>query len=112
MARKHAEKVAANAEHATGCCGEDCCGSGAGCCGPSLSGCCKVEAVVAVDARGQMVLPKELRDRAGIRADDKLAVVAWEKDGAVCCLSLLKADDLAGAVRSALGPMIHELVRP
>ena len=57
--------------------------------------CCRVESLVSIDERGQMVLPKELRDRAGIKAGDKLAVISWEKDGAICCLSLLKAEQLA-----------------
>ena len=51
------------------------------CCGPtceSMSG-CKVEAVISVDERGQMVLPKEMRAKAGIRAGDKLALVSWER---------------------------------
>jgi AbrB family looped-hinge helix DNA binding protein len=84
------------------------------------SGCCdipatpklqswKVEALVSVDERGQMVLPKELRDRAGIKPGDKLAIVSWEKDGTVCCMSLVKADALAGIVRDMLGPMVKEL---
>jgi len=30
---------------------------------------------------GQMVLPKDLRDRAGIKGGDKLAVIGWEKEG-------------------------------
>jgi len=30
---------------------------------------------------GQMVLPKELRDRAGIKGGDKLALIGWEKEG-------------------------------
>jgi AbrB family looped-hinge helix DNA binding protein len=38
-------------------------------------GCCGVEAVVSVDSRGQVVLPKDLRAAAGIKAGDKLAVV-------------------------------------
>jgi bifunctional DNA-binding transcriptional regulator/antitoxin component of YhaV-PrlF toxin-antitoxin module len=42
-----------------------------------------------------MVLPKDLRERAKIKAGDKLVVIAWEKAGAVCCLTLIKADDLA-----------------
>lgn len=42
-------------------------------------GCCKVESVVSVDHRGQMVLPKEIRDRAKIRAGDKLAIIGWRK---------------------------------
>ncbi|TFH10270.1 MAG: AbrB family transcriptional regulator, partial [Candidatus Atribacteria bacterium] len=31
-------------------------------------GCYKVQAMVTVDERGQMVLPKDVRDRAGIKA--------------------------------------------
>ena len=37
--------------------------------------CCHVQALVRIDDRGQMVLPKELRDRANIRAGDKLALI-------------------------------------
>ena len=33
------------------------------CCEPAE--CCKVEAMVSVDERGQMVLPKEIRDKVG-----------------------------------------------
>ena len=47
--------------------------------GDSDKNACKVEAVVSVDERGQMVLPKELRDRARIRAGDKLAVVGCDE---------------------------------
>ncbi|MDH5460211.1 MAG: AbrB/MazE/SpoVT family DNA-binding domain-containing protein, partial [Candidatus Bathyarchaeota archaeon] len=36
------------------------------------SGCCKLEALVRVDERGQIVLPKDLREKAGIKAGDKL----------------------------------------
>ena len=38
--------------------------------------CCKVEALVSVDERGQMVLPKEVRDKANIKSGDKLAVAS------------------------------------
>ncbi|MCI4319750.1 MAG: AbrB/MazE/SpoVT family DNA-binding domain-containing protein [Thermoplasmata archaeon] len=93
------------------CCGDDCCGAESSCCGFPASGCCQVEAVVGVDARGQMVLPKELREKAGIKANDKLAVVAWKKDDQVCCLSLLKVDSLAEAIRTAYGPMLSEILR-
>ncbi len=71
-----------------------------------IKSCCRVEALVSVDERGQMVLPKELRDKAGIRAGDKLAVIAWDKGGEVCCLTLIKADCLAGHVRDFLGPVL------
>ncbi len=72
-------------------------------------GCCGVEAVVTVDSRGQIVLPKELRSQAGIRAGDKLAVVSMKSEGKVCCLSLMKVEELAGTVRQILGPVAREL---
>ena len=78
------------------------------CCKPvsGAAGACRVESLISVDERGQMVLPKELRDRANIRAGDKLALVSWEKDGEICCLSLVKADYLAERVQEFLGPVI------
>ncbi len=80
------------------------------CCSPTaLQGCCKVEALVSVDERGQMVLPKEARDKANIRAGDKLAVISWEKGGQVCCLSLIKAESLTDMVKGMLGPLMAEI---
>jgi antitoxin PrlF len=73
--------------------------------------CCKVEAVVSVDERGQMVLPKEMREKANIHAGDKLAVTSWEKDGKVCCISLIKVEDLTDMVRNALGPVMKDLLQ-
>jgi AbrB family looped-hinge helix DNA binding protein len=48
--------------------------------GGALS-CCKVESLISVDERGQMVLPKETRDKAGIHPGDKLALISWERVG-------------------------------
>ncbi|MHB8883386.1 MAG: HgcAB-associated protein HgcC [Thermodesulfovibrionales bacterium] len=67
---------------------------------------CRVESIVSVDERGQMVLPKELRERAGIGPGDRLVVTSWEKDGVVCCLTLMKGDALAEMVKGQLGPII------
>ena len=75
------------------------------------SSCCRVEALVSVDERGQMVLPKELREKADIRAGDKMAVSSWQKDGKVCCIFLTKADDLADMVKSFLGPVMKDIVQ-
>jgi len=74
-------------------------------------GCCQVTSLLSVDERGQMILPKEIREKAGIKAGDKLALVAWEKDGAVCCLTLIKADELGGMVRDKLAPVLTGLFR-
>ncbi len=73
-------------------------------------GCCRVESLVSVDDRGQMVLPKEIREKANIRAGEKLAVISWEKNGEVCCISLIKAEDLMEMVKGLLGPMMKDIV--
>ncbi len=43
-----------------------------------VASCCKVDALVTIDGRGQIVLPKDIRARAGIEGGDKLAVISWE----------------------------------
>lgn len=72
---------------------------------------CRIESVLSVDERGQMVLPKDVRERAGIRTGDKLALISWEKNGSICCLALMKADDLSGMVKDVLGPILNEQTR-
>jgi len=71
--------------------------------------CCRVESLISVDERGQMVLPKELREKANIKAGDKLALISWEKDVGYCCLTLIKADNLADRVKEFLGPVMSNL---
>lgn len=78
------------------------------CSAPGPLGRCTLEAIVSVDDRGQMVLPKDLRARLGIGAGSKLAVISWEKDGETCCLTLLKADRLNDSVKSVVGPMVKD----
>ena len=81
------------------------------CCTPmDEKACCKVEALISIDERGQMVLPKEIRDKANIRAGDKLAVVSWGKGDKAYCLSLMKAEDLTEMVKGILGPVMKEIL--
>jgi antitoxin PrlF len=75
-------------------------------CGPT--GGCRIEAILSVDERGQMVLPKDVRQKAGIGTGDKLALIGWERDGRICCPALVKADELSGVVRDAIGPLMRE----
>ncbi|MGA2120810.1 MAG: HgcAB-associated protein [Methanoregula sp.] len=84
------------------------CSPSGGECGCTPGSACKVESVLSVDERGQMVLPKDVRERAGIRTGDKLALISWEKEGAVCCLALMKVENLSGIVKNVLGPLLHE----
>jgi len=65
-----------------------------------------VEAIVSVDERGQMVLPKDIRDKFELKAGDKLAVVTKERDGRVCCIYLFKTDELLGMVKDRLGSLL------
>jgi antitoxin PrlF len=77
----------------------------------SRAECCKVEAVIGIDERGQMVLPKDLREKADIHAGDKLAVVSMEQEGKTCCLSLIKVESLTNMVKDMLGPVMEEVLR-
>ena len=81
------------------------------CCVPLDKSCCKVEALVSVDDRGQMVLPKDIREKANIRAGEKLAVTCWERDGKVCCISLTKAEELTEMVKEMLGPVMKDILQ-
>lgn len=73
--------------------------------------CCRLEALVTVDERGQIVLPKDVRESAGIRAGDKLAVVALKKGDKACCIMLMHVEELAGSVKEKLGPLLQGLVK-
>jgi bifunctional DNA-binding transcriptional regulator/antitoxin component of YhaV-PrlF toxin-antitoxin module len=55
-----------------------------------------------------MVLPKDVREKAGVRNGDKLALISWEKDGSICCLALMKVENLSGMVKEVLGPLMTE----
>jgi len=72
---------------------------------------CRMESLIGVDERGQMVLPKEVREKAGINSGDKLAIVSWEQNGKVCCISLIKAGEFADMVKGLLGPMMKEITK-
>ncbi|MBI2425369.1 MAG: AbrB/MazE/SpoVT family DNA-binding domain-containing protein [Candidatus Hydrogenedentes bacterium] len=83
------------------------------CCSPVTlpDGGFQVEAVLSVDERGQMILPKEFRTKAGIQPGDKLALVSFERDGTLCCACLIKTENFAGMIKSMLGPMVDEIAR-
>lgn len=80
-------------------------------CTCGVTGGCRVESVLTVDERGQMVLPKDVRELAGIRPGDKLALITWEKDGRICCLALMRVENLSGMVKDVLSPLLNETGR-
>jgi antitoxin PrlF len=76
---------------------------------PNRNECCKINAVVTVDAKGQIVLPKDLRERANIKPNDKLAIIGVERSDAVCCIVMIKAEALGDTVKCMLGPLFNEV---
>jgi AbrB family looped-hinge helix DNA binding protein len=74
---------------------------GHGCCG------CKVEALVSIDARGQMVLPKDVREKIGVKEGEKLAIMTMGHHDE-CCIMLVKAERLNKMAKEMFGPLIEE----
>lgn len=71
----------------------------------------RVDAVVTIDSKGQIVLPKDIREKARLKSGDKLALVACEKGGEVCCIVMLKAEGLGEAVSKVLGPALKQIIK-
>ncbi len=74
--------------------------------------CCRIDAVISVDAKGQIVLPKDLREKAKIKPNDKLAVIGFQKDSEVCCIVMLKVDALENTIKNLLGPVFKNVFQP
>lgn len=73
-------------------------------------GCCHIDAILTIDERGQMVLPKGIRTRAGIKPGDRVALICMENNDEVCCIALMKADRMASTVKEILGPMFKDVL--
>ncbi len=69
---------------------------------------CEIQSLVSVDERGQMVLPKEVREKAKIKPGDKLALISWERSGEFTCIVLIKAGELGGMIKEFLGPVMTD----
>jgi hypothetical protein len=35
-------------------------------------------------------------------------VIGWEKDGQICCLSLIKVEEFSGMIKGVLGPLMGD----
>jgi len=55
----------------------------------------KVEAILAIDARGQILIPKDVREQAQMNVGDKLALISNNHEGKICCLYLIPVNDLS-----------------
>jgi len=73
--------------------------------------CCKVDAVVTIDSRGQLVLPKDVREKAKLKPNDKLAVMSFEQYGEIYCIIIVKAEKLGNTIKSLLSPVLKEVFK-
>ena len=77
----------------------------------SVPGCqCRIDALISVDGRGQIVLPKEVREKADINAGDKFVVISHQSGGKGCCLFLIKADFFSETVKNTLEPLVRDIL--
>ena len=68
---------------------------------------CQVDAIVSMDGRGQIILRKEVREKANMKTFDKFAVITCEMDGKVCCVALVKTDRFVETAKDILGPLFR-----
>jgi len=65
---------------------------------------CRIEVVLTLDDRGQIVLPRHIREKSGMNTGDRHSLIGWESDNKVCCLGLIKAANLNAGVKGAISP--------
>nr|MDO8087587.1 HgcAB-associated protein [Candidatus Sigynarchaeum springense] len=75
-------------------------------CQGNLKTVCKIDAITTIDARGQLVLSKDVRSKLGWTAGDKIAVITMSREGNTCCVSLIKVDTLSGTIKEFMEPLL------
>ncbi|MFX1449755.1 MAG: HgcAB-associated protein HgcC [Promethearchaeota archaeon] len=73
------------------------------------SKCVKVDAIVEVDKRGQILLPKVVREKAHITPGERFVLIRGESEGEVCCLTLIKAKYFLEGAKNLLGPIMKDI---
>jgi antitoxin PrlF len=57
-------------------------------------------AVTKIDERGQIVIPKEIRDSLGWNKNEKIAIITRKNaDGKACCVMLVHVDSFADSIK-------------
>ncbi len=70
--------------------------------------CCTIAAIVTIDGKGQILLPKDIRSQMGIKTGDKLALVSMPGEKSTCCLMLMKANELNSLVKIKVDSVLGE----
>jgi antitoxin PrlF len=72
---------------------------------------CSVDSVVTIDSKGQIVLPKELRNKAGLKTNDKLVIVTFEKQDEISCILMIDAKKLGDMFNETIGSMVKDIFK-
>lgn len=72
----------------------------------------ELSAVVTVDARGQLVLPAEIRRRLGLKGGEKFALIPCGSAACPSALTLIRVDELGKALQGILGPLLRSVGGP
>lgn len=80
------------------------------CCDIDGSVTCSLEGLISVDERGQMVLPKTFREKAGIEPGEKIGLLSYEKDGKICCMVLVREHQLSEMAKKMINPIIGQML--
>lgn len=78
------------------------------CCDP-MSNCCKVESIVTVSSKGQIVLSPGIRESMNLKEGDKLVSILMNANSGSPMVVLMKADNFGGIVRNFLGPIMKDI---
>jgi len=71
----------------------------------------QIDAIVTLDDRGQIVIPKDVRKSLNFNPGDKFTLMTCnDSKGNLCCITLLKVDQLRGMVQKVLSPVFSEIV--
>ena len=68
----------------------------------------KVEAILTLDARGQILIPKDVREQAQMNVGDKLALISHNHEGKICCLYLIPVNDLSSKTTKLMHHILSE----
>jgi antitoxin PrlF len=63
----------------------------------------ELEAVISFDERGQLVLPKDVRAKFNLEAEEKFALVSCTNTGELCCFHIIKTQKLS----QTIGKLVH-----
>lgn len=61
--------------------------------------CYSLDAMISIGERGQMVIPKEIREKAGIKTGVKIAIITFGKEEKIWLILLMKTEKLKEIIK-------------